>query len=304
MNKIPFQLVLEAPARVGDDSAIYRMDNGQLFISATRVRGIMRRHLRELLARQGVGSELEAEIFGEITANHATQSRFYLSDLLATGCEHLNNVASIGAIFNGEIFLNVLPRSAADFAIRLSLLAIQDLHRGVVCRIKISDNPALSQPCYQQKINSDENKAKGLQKFVDGLLISYFQTHLDKLNLIEPRKFEEFVASVLRSEGFEVELTPTTGDGGFDILAVQTSAVTGQHTYLIDCKRYAKHRKIGIEWIRHLIGVLQLNNATKGMIVTTTSFSRDARRLAEQCSNKIMLHDYDSLKRWVKSLDP
>ena len=111
------------------------------------------------------------------------------------------------------------------------------------------------------------------------------------------------MASVLRNEGFEVELTPTTRDSGFDILAVQDSAVTGQHTYLIDCKRYAK-QKIGIEKIRHLMWVVEHNKATKGMIVTTTSFSGDARRLAEQYSNKIMLHDYDSLKSWVKSLEP
>lgn len=129
MNGIPFQLVLKTPAHLGDDSAIYRANNDQLFIPATRMRGTMRQYLRELLARQGFGSELETEIFGEVTANHAIRAKFSLSDLLSPLNEHLNDVVPAGTKFNGEMFSDVSPKSSADFAIRLSLLAIQNLRR-------------------------------------------------------------------------------------------------------------------------------------------------------------------------------
>ncbi|NER85044.1 MAG: restriction endonuclease [Leptolyngbya sp. SIO1D8] len=121
--------------------------------------------------------------------------------------------------------------------------------------------------------------------------------------LIQPRKFEEFIASILRYEGFEVELTPATRDGRFDILAIKHSAVTGKHTYLIECKRYSRHRKIGIAVVLNLMWVLQQNSATKGLIITTSSFSKDVHREAEQYSNKIMIHNYKSLEKWIKSLE-
>lgn len=303
VSEIPFQLVLKTSVRIGKDSGIYRIDNGQLLISAARVKGVMRQYLRELFTRQGIGSELEVEIFGAVTAKHAICSRFSVSSLLSA-IEQQGDVIPVGTSFNGELFSEVAPKSTADFAVRLSLLGIQDLHKGggLPCEIKFLDNSISFRSFYQQKLNSDEDKAKELQKFIDGFLISYFQSHPEKLALIQPRKFEEFIASILRYEGFEVELTPATKDGGFDILAVRHSAITGQHAYLIECKRYAKRRKIGIEVVRNLMWVLQQNNATKGLIITTSSFSRDVHREVEQYSNKIMLHDYKSLERWIKGL--
>jgi HJR/Mrr/RecB family endonuclease len=305
VSKTPFQLVLKAPVHIGDGGAIYRVENGQLFISATRIRGVMRQYLRELFARQGVGSELEAEIFGEVTTKHAIRSRFSLSSLLSTIDQLQEYVVPVGTSFNGTIFSDVTPRSTADFAIKLSLLGIQDLRKegGIPCEIKFPDDSILSHSFYQQTLNANEDKAQELQQYVDGLLVSYFQAHPEKLALMQPRAFEEFVASMLRCEGFEVELTPATRDGGFDILAVRHSAITGRHTYLIECKRYSKHRKVGIEVVRNLMWVLHQNNATKGLIVTTSSFSRDVHREAEQYSNKIMLHDYDSLQKWVRGLE-
>lgn len=305
MSGTPFQLVLKTAVHAEDGSAIHCMENGQLFIPATRIKGVMRQHLRELIARQGVGLELEAEIFGEMTANHAIRSKFSLSSLLSTIDQQQDYVVSVGTSFNGTIFSDVAPKSTADFAIKLSLLGVQDLHKGggIPCEIKFPDNSILSHSFYQRTLDDNEDKAQELQKYIDGLLVSYFQAHPEKLALIQPRAFEEFVASILRCEGFEVELTPATRDGGFDILAVRHSAITGRHTYLIECKRYSKHRKIGIGVVRNLMWVLQQKNATKGLIVTTSSFSRDVHREAEQYSNKIMLHDYDSLQKWVRDLE-
>lgn len=305
MSGIPFHLVLKTPVHLGDNSTVYRIDDGRLLISATRIRGAMRQYLRELFTRQGIGSELEVEIFGEVTVKHAVRSRFSLSSLLSAIDEQQGDLIPVGTSFSGEMFSEVAPKSTADFAIRLSLLGVQDLRKGggVPCEIKFLDNSMSSHSFYQQQVNADEDKAKELQKIIDRLLISYFQAHPEKLALIHHRKFEEFVASILRYEGFEVELTPTTRDGGFDILAVRHSAVTGKHTYLIECKQASRHRKIGIAVVRSLMWVLQQNSATKGLIVTTSSFSRDVHREAEQYSNKIMLHDYKSLEKWIKSLE-
>ncbi|NER80421.1 MAG: hypothetical protein F6K42_12760 [Leptolyngbya sp. SIO1D8] len=137
----------------------------------------MRQYLRELFTMQGIGSELEVEIFGGLTAKHAIRYRFSLSSLLSAIDEQQGDLIPVGTSFSGEIFSEVAPKSTADFAIRLSLLGIQDLHKdgGVPCEIKFLDNSMSSHSFYQQKINAEEDKAKELQKIIDGLLISYFR---------------------------------------------------------------------------------------------------------------------------------
>jgi restriction system protein len=49
---------------------------------------------------------------------------------------------------------------------------------------------------------------------------------------ISPRKFEEIVAELLKGLGYEVELTPFSGDGGFDMYAARSDAV-GRFLFLV-----------------------------------------------------------------------
>ncbi|WP_419662063.1 restriction endonuclease [Desulfosarcina variabilis] len=114
-----------------------------------------------------------------------------------------------------------------------------------------------------------------------------------------PRAFEQLVAALFRKEGFDVKLIPESRDGGYDILAVRHNKYTGNETFLIECKRYAENRRVGIDVIRNLIGVMQFENATKGIIATTTSFSSDARQRAETFSSRLALHYYEFIKHWL-----
>lgn len=103
-------------------------------------------------------------------------------------------------------------------------------------------------------------------------MLTYFQQYPDRLYNLDPRKFEELVAAIFKNNGFTVELTPQTRDGGADIIAVQHSAFTGDTVSLIECKRYAPTQKVGIGVVQRLIGAVHQRQATKGVIVTTSFF--------------------------------
>jgi restriction system protein len=133
-------------------------------------------------------------------------------------------------------------------------------------------------------------------------MINYFAKNPEKMKEMNPRKFEELVAAIFRNQGFGVALTPQTRDGGYDILAVKHDKFTGNEHYLIECKRYAEHNRIGVGVVRSLMGVLQMNNATKGIIATTSFFTRDAEKLALNHSSRLMLHDYDAIKGWLAEI--
>lgn len=135
---------------------------------------------------------------------------------------------------------------------------------------------------------------------VNDELIRYLAKHPNLLHELHPRRFEELVAELLRAQGFEPTLTPRTRDGGRDILAARSDAL-GNLLYLVECKRYAPGNKVGVEVVRSIHGVTQAERANKGVIVTTSSFTRDAIAFASPLKYGIGLHDFEALKVWLNS---
>ena len=133
-------------------------------------------------------------------------------------------------------------------------------------------------------------------------MLAYFRRHPDQLYSLHPRKFEELVAAIFKNNGFTVQLTPETKDGGVDIIAVQHSAFTGETVSLIECKRYSPTQKVGIGIVQRLIGAVYQMQATKGVIVTTSFFSRDAHQAAQSCKHMLALKDYFSIQSWLREL--
>lgn len=117
---------------------------------------------------------------------------------------------------------------------------------------------------------------------------------------LEPRKFEELIAELLSREGMEVQLTPTTHDGGRDILAF-ADTVAGRHLYLVECKRYRPDRPVQVGWVRSLYGVVEHERATAGILVTTSYFTRSAQRFADGLKHRISLKDYEELVAWLRN---
>jgi hypothetical protein len=131
-------------------------------------------------------------------------------------------------------------------------------------------------------------------------LIRYLAQHPEKMREMSPRKFEELVAELFRDKGYDVELTPRTRDGGFDIRAYRRSDI-GTFLGLIDCKRYALTNKVSVEVVRGLYGVTESEGATMGMIATTSYFTSDARSFQNENKFRLHLADFDNVKGWLAS---
>jgi len=118
------------------------------------------------------------------------------------------------------------------------------------------------------------------------------------ISSITPREFEEFVGNLLRKLGFEVRLTPSSRDGGFDMYAASTSAL-GSFLYLVECKKYDRVNKVGVEIVRSLYGVLESKKATAGMIVTSSMFTKGAEDFQREVMYRVHLHDYMKIQQWL-----
>lgn len=120
---------------------------------------------------------------------------------------------------------------------------------------------------------------------------------------ISPRKFEEIVAELLERMGYKVELTPLSGDGGFDMYAARKDHV-GRFLFLVECKRYVPPHKVGVQVIRSLYGVVQQKNANAGIIATTSFFTKGAVAFEQEREHQMHLSDYLALQQWLKDSSP
>jgi hypothetical protein len=93
--------------------------------------------------------------------------------------------------------------------------------------------------------------------------------------------FEMLVADLLGQMGFRAEMTKTTGDGGIDIVAVLDKPIIGGK-YLFQCKRYAPDSLIGSPTVRDFYGAVTADRAVKGIFITTSDFTTQAREFGER----------------------
>lgn len=120
-----------------------------------------------------------------------------------------------------------------------------------------------------------------------------------QLQFIDRRQFEEVVAELFSGFGYSVELTAQTRDGGRDIVAVGRKDQI-KTKYLIECKRPDPGNPVRVGVVRQLLGVVEDEKATKGLLVATTYFTRDARSLEARNEWRLELKDYNTLLDWIE----
>lgn len=127
--------------------------------------------------------------------------------------------------------------------------------------------------------------------------------HLNPNLLYEltPRGFEELVAELLSRLDYEITLTPVSKDGGKDIYAAKKDHL-GSFLYVVECKRYSPENPVGVGMIRQLNGVVQAEQATAGILATTSFFTKGAREFQKQISYQVSLKDYVGVQGWLKSV--
>jgi HJR/Mrr/RecB family endonuclease len=120
------------------------------------------------------------------------------------------------------------------------------------------------------------------------------------IHQISPRQFEEIVAELFAMNGYKVELTKMTRDGGRDIVAIyETMGISTK--YLIECKRYAMSNKVSLGLVQRLFGVMVAEQANKAILATTSTFTKDARFFANTHMWDLDLKDYNDILMWINS---
>jgi restriction system protein len=118
------------------------------------------------------------------------------------------------------------------------------------------------------------------------------------LTEVSPRFFEEICATVLHRDGFDVHVTEKSRDGGFDIVALRKLGF-GSALFLVECKRYTPDNPVGVGIVRQLSGVVESLDASGGVVMTTSRFTRDAVDFSEIARFRMNLVDAFQLRKWI-----
>ncbi len=117
-----------------------------------------------------------------------------------------------------------------------------------------------------------------------------------------PAFFESLVVRLLIAMGYggsvndlDRALVGKSGDGGVDGVIDQDPL--GLDRIYVQAKRYGPDNNVGASAIRDFFGSLDRFKATKGLFVTTSSFTSSARETADMLSKRIVLIDGPQLAR-------
>ena len=107
---------------------------------------------------------------------------------------------------------------------------------------------------------------------------NYHEEVAAKLQSLSPNGFERFCQRLLRESGFqEVTVTGRSGDGGIDGIGILQVNTLVSFKVLFQCKRYVG--SVPVAQVRDFRGAM-MGRADKGIIITTGSFTADARKEA------------------------
>ena len=127
---------------------------------------------------------------------------------------------------------------------------------------------------------------------------------LDRIDIMEPEAFEEWVLRELAEAGYKTRRTSRSGDRGADGLAV-SGAGAEQHTIVVQCKHTQPDAKCGPAAVEEVLdSIPSYENVIQGdarpMVVTNAAgFTNKAERLGKQeCVQMVARDRLRQLKTW------
>lgn len=115
------------------------------------------------------------------------------------------------------------------------------------------------------------------------------------------RDFEKLIGELLETQGWEVTLMKGSKDGGIDVLAEKSDPTLGALKAIWQAKKYDVQRKVRLSHLRELSAVVERERATKGVLITTSSFTKGAFDWVKRDMYRLQAKDGKEVERWVRS---
>lgn len=122
--------------------------------------------------------------------------------------------------------------------------------------------------------------------------LRYAASDLAAIDEMSGVEFEEFVAAQLRTAGWSVAHTASTGDYGVDLIAKRHGACMA-----VQCKRQAK--AVGVAAVQQVVAGARQHRCDQTVVVTNQGFTRAARQLAT--THRCRLVGREQVQIWARA---
>jgi restriction system protein len=162
----------------------------------------------------------------------------------------------------------------------------------------VSPGPHPAEPTLTSRSETPDEIMRAAHKQIEASLA---QDLIERIRAAPPEFFERLIVNLLLSMGYGGSATDAgralgrSGDDGIDGVIDQDAL--GLDRVYIQAKRYAEGNNIGAGAIRDFFGSLDRHKATKGLFVTTSTFSPSASETANFLSKRLVLVDGEQLAR-------
>lgn len=198
-------------------------------------------------------------------------------------------IAVFGTAFGVPVLLMILLGTAGITAILESFIQSKDSRSyiGAVTALIIRDQLYLQ-----------ANRKLQEAMLANPLEPKYFNVPVEELALreyllqMDPYEFEQHVMSFFQKKGLLSWVTTKSNDAGVDGFAKHDEGLI-----VVQCKRFAEHNLVGRPVIQQFKGVIEENSAYEGYVVTTSSFTKEAKESAAK-NERLKLIDMNELILW------
>ena len=162
-----------------------------------------------------------------------------------------------------------------------------------------ASTPASSSQNAVAVLTPTEQLDEAYNSIVEDLAADLLQKVLDS----SPKFFEKLVVDLLVKMGYGGSLanpgkvTQYVHDDGIDGIIYEDKLGLGK--IYIQAKRYKPDNTIGKPQIQQFSGALDEQKATKGVFITTSSYSKEARSYVDKLNKKIVLINGQELARYM-----
>ena len=137
--------------------------------------------------------------------------------------------------------------------------------------------------------------------YLDQRYIDYLAKNSEEMGSIHWRNFERLTTEFFRRQGYEVDLGAGSKDGGVDVRVwTDREAKAGPPLMLIQCKRYKN--VVGIETVKAFWADVHFEEAEKGLIATTSSVSRDSKKICDVRKWPMTFAEAAEVQRWARTM--
>ena len=162
-----------------------------------------------------------------------------------------------------------------------------------------SSDSTSKQDVINEGMTPTEQLEQAYHSIIDDLAADLLQKTLEQ----SPYFFEHLVVDLLVKMGYggsfanSAQVTQYVHDDGIDGIIYEDKL--GLDKIYIQAKRYKLDNTVGKPQIQQFSGALDEQKATKGVFITTSSYSKEAKLYVEKLNKKIVLIDGQELARYM-----